>query len=194
MFEQFARAQPEAVAHSQWRAGWGHGRADVDGELPVLHVTCDKAWQFAAWLGGRLPTVAQGDKAAGRFDGGGSGPFVEPWNPEDRQQIAVGRAAEGPLRVGTVPGDVSRPFGLRDMAGNGLEWTSTPKQSDAPLPPPRQELLVAMVWRARSFADSEPPRFKDLDLSDPLKAAALPYYSSTSAVGFRVVFDQLPFD
>jgi serine/threonine-protein kinase len=194
VFEQFARARPEGVARSQWRANWARRGADADGELPVLHVTCDDAWQFAAWMRGRLPTVAQWDKAAGRYDGGGSGPFVEPWNPEDVQQIAVGRAADGPLRVGTATGDVSRPFGLHDMAGNGLEWTSTPKQSDAPLPPPRQGPMVAMVLRGRSFADPEPLRFKDLDLSDPLRAAALPYYSSNSAVGFRIVLDQLPFE
>ncbi len=135
--------------------------------------------------------MEQWDKAAGRYDNReGSGPFREPWDPEDPRQIAVGRAQRGPMEVGTATHDISQPFGCRDMAGNGREWTRTAKQAEVTLPLKHRDEFVTVVLRGRSYASPKPLSYKDL--ADPLEQGAEWYTATDPYTGFRVVFDQLP--
>src|SRR5207248_4367761 len=62
-----------------------------EGSWPVLRVDIQEAHPCAVWLGGWLPTSEQWEKAAGRFESGGTeGPFdgAEPFAPDD---LAIGR-------------------------------------------------------------------------------------------------------
>ena len=155
-----------------------------------MNVSCDEAFQFAAWLGGRLPSIAQWEKAAGRFDDqGGLGPFQGSWNPQQPGRIAVGRRGQGPMAVGMATADVSA-FGCRDMAGNGLEWTRTSKDAAITLPLKARDESVGVLLRGRSYVRSEPLYFRDLE--DPLLNEAAFYYQRDPFIGFRVVFDQFP--
>jgi hypothetical protein len=85
-------------------------------DAPVTHVTHAGAVAFARTLGGRLPTRDEWDHAAGLSSGTERGPVTRksgtPW---------VNRENPGPAH-GDAAGDVNE-FGLRDMAGNGREWT-----------------------------------------------------------------------
>jgi formylglycine-generating enzyme required for sulfatase activity len=101
--------------------------------LPVLHVTAVQAHHFAHYLGGRLPTRNEWDRAAGlKGKPAGAneprrqGPFRGVWEDGEKAKrplIAVGRREEGPMPLGAMTEDVS-PFGCRHMSANGLEWTN----------------------------------------------------------------------
>jgi hypothetical protein len=131
MFEQFAAAEPEVVKDSNWRDGpamEGKQAGIENKDWRVFRTTTREAWEFAHWMGGRLPSMRQWDKAAGLHQKNDSpGPYLAPWDKSSKAEIAINRSSEGPLPVGTAPKDVS-PSGCRDMAGNGLEWTRTLKE------------------------------------------------------------------
>jgi formylglycine-generating enzyme len=96
---------------------------------PINCVTWDQATTYCSWLGKRLPSevewewAARGGPAARRFPWGDEEPTNQLcWN-------GLGSPAgkghrRGPCPVGSFPrGDT--PEGLKDMAGNVQEWTST---------------------------------------------------------------------
>lgn len=80
------------------------------------------ALAYADWVGGRLPTGAEFEKAAG----GPSG-LLFPWGNEDKlpDSTRANNYLHGPKRttpVGSYP-DGASPYGLMDMAGNVYERT-----------------------------------------------------------------------
>jgi formylglycine-generating enzyme required for sulfatase activity len=178
------------VLREEWQKG---GRADdkdlgVVGkdDLPALRVTVVEAYCFASWLGGDLPSRQEWEKAAGQFEKNPRpGPFVPPWNPEDKNQIAVNRQADGPMPVGRATKDIS-PFGCRDMSGNGLEWTRTFKLRGGrvPLDNPQKDDLVVLV--ARSYEHQKPLTFEDLERRPETEK----YQNASEEIGFRVVLER----
>ena len=121
LFKKFVAERPEDVPDKFWAEVAARHGSDLN---PVLGVTINSADRFARWLGGKLPSVKQWDKAAGFDDipDLNRGPFMESWDPKDETQIAVGHRDQ-PREVGKSSHDVSM-FGIRDMAGNGREWCS----------------------------------------------------------------------
>lgn len=94
-------------------------RADFEGDRkPIVGVTWLDAYAFCRWLGGRLPTEAEWEKAARGTDG-----RVFPWGHHfDPMRANVSESQNyRPLDVGTFPGGRS-PYGCYDMAGNAAEY------------------------------------------------------------------------
>lgn len=97
-----------------------YGNPEFD-HYPVIHVSWEAANTYCSWVGRRLPTEAQWEKAARGTDG-----RIYPWGadpPKDRL-LNYNHPNDGDTtEVGSYPDDFS-PYGAMDMAGNVLEWVA----------------------------------------------------------------------
>ncbi len=129
-YAAFVAATPGLSSPRNWNGGTkkrGDGsRYDVPDSTyarhPVVFVSWTEAAAYCAWLGRRLPSEREWEKAARGTDG-----RTYPWGDEYasdlanvQSQVSVDEGV-GTVTVGSSPGDVS-PYGVRDMAGNVSEW------------------------------------------------------------------------
>jgi formylglycine-generating enzyme required for sulfatase activity len=91
-------------------------------DYPVLFVDSTDAEAYCLWLGKRLPTEAEWEKAAS-WDWRTETKFTWPWgNTFDDSMVRDGDPGDT-VSVGSHPKGAS-PYGVMDMAGNVLEWTA----------------------------------------------------------------------
>ncbi|HZK60910.1 MAG TPA: SUMF1/EgtB/PvdO family nonheme iron enzyme, partial [Anaerovoracaceae bacterium] len=88
-------------------------------DYPVIFVSMQQAEEYCEWVGGRIPTEAEWEKAARGTDG-----FDFPWgNSDPKSTLANFHDLIGDTtKVGSFPQGIS-PYGALDMAGNVYEWT-----------------------------------------------------------------------
>ena len=116
-----------------WREPEGVG-STIEGrsDHPVVHIAHEDASQYAAWVGGRLPTEAEWEFAARGGLESASFTWGDDPRPENRIMANTWDGGDFPWRstgesgfshtspVGSFP---PNGFGLYDMAGNVWEWT-----------------------------------------------------------------------
>ncbi|SDY91621.1 iron(II)-dependent oxidoreductase [Micromonospora pattaloongensis] len=109
--------------------GWAYRRfgriAPVRDDEPVLHVCFYEAQAYAAWVGKRLPTEAEWEKAA-RFDPATGRSRRYPWGDREptAQHANLGQRHLEPAPVGAYPAGRS-PLGVHQLIGDVWEWTSS---------------------------------------------------------------------
>jgi len=87
---------------------------------PVVDVSWQDALAYCEWVGGRLPTEAEWEKAARGTDG-----RIFPWGNTDLEvgMVNFDNRISRSTEVGSYPND-SSPYGVLDMAGNVSEWVA----------------------------------------------------------------------
>jgi formylglycine-generating enzyme required for sulfatase activity len=163
--QDFVKENAGAIDTAKWKGGH-----DM---LPAVNLTFAEAEKFAKWLGGRLPTTAEWDFAAG-------------FNPKLPRPLSTGNpraiASATLIPVNEDPEDIS-PMKVRNMAANGREFTTDTVIAGS-------EKMV--VLRGRMFTLSKPLSFDDLlaEQKDERKQTQYPD-ARHPQTGFRVVIDLL---
>jgi len=165
--EEYARFV-EATGHRPPK--WPGGKFPAESARhPVVNVSWEDAQTYLNWVGARLPSEAEWEKAAS-----GSQGWLYPWGIEfipDNCNSSESKST-GTRPVDAHPGGVS-PYGVMDMAGNVWEWTSSLYEAGADW-----RVLKGGSWDYKGFKDA--------------RAAARVYFGPTfrsGAIGFRPAWD-----
>jgi len=112
--------QPQnQISHKRPNGYYGE---PVYANYPVIQVTWSQAEAFCQWAGGRLPTEAEWEKAAG-WNPKTSRTFIYPWGDEvpDKTLANFDNVDLDTTEVNLYSKGIS-PVGAYDMAGNVWEW------------------------------------------------------------------------
>jgi rhamnose transport system permease protein len=178
MFVEATGYQTEAEQRGDkktWRTYDTEGR----GNHPVVKVAFNDAQAFCAWMGKRLPTEEEWEKAARGTDHRNF-PWGNLWDTT-RANVRLS-GLRGTAAVGSFSGGAS-PYGVEDMAGNVWEWTDSPYVAypGSTYQDP-QYSAEARVTRGGGWFDDQK------QVSTTNRSAAVPQ-TANDDLGFRCVAD-----
>jgi formylglycine-generating enzyme required for sulfatase activity len=119
-------ANPGGLKYNIWKNG------TYPTELanhPVVNVSYQDAEEYAQWVGKRLPTKEEWERAS-RGNAGLTYPWGNDYNPNCANGKDNQQSTGTTMPVGSFPYDRSS-FGVFDMAGNVREWTSSPYSANS---------------------------------------------------------------
>lgn len=106
---------------AEWQPYWYSRINDSTfANYPIVWISQQQAKTYARWIGGRLPSEAEWQRAAQGDDG-----RRYPWGSTDPDEsLSNFRGVAGDMQaVGSFPAGAS-PFGVLDMSGNVWEWVA----------------------------------------------------------------------
>jgi formylglycine-generating enzyme required for sulfatase activity len=127
------------VPGATWRHPEGPGSTIADRmDHPVVHVAYDDALAYAGWVGRRLPTEAEWERAARGGEEGRTFVWGDEEHPGGAHMANVHQgdfphhnsAADGYVATAPVAAFPANEFGLYGMSGNVWEWTTDWYRSD----------------------------------------------------------------
>ncbi|MDN5203057.1 SUMF1/EgtB/PvdO family nonheme iron enzyme [Fulvivirgaceae bacterium BMA10] len=152
---------------------WSATFKKSNSKLPINEISFHNAQTFAQWIGKRLPTEHEWEwVASGRGEGriypwGNSAPTRESacWQRWDAETDSGG----GPCEVGKL---AFSKDGVKDMAGNLWEWTSTSYNDEGTL----------IILKGGAWYNDDPSKLKV-----KARGVASPYHRGNGSDGFRCV-------
>ena len=177
---------PPLIKFSLGERGDYYNNVKKYGNFPVIWVTWEQASQYCQFLGKRLPTEAEWEKAAR-----GTQNYLYPWGDILLDEVQSSFAQHrDPTVGGSTLEDVS-DYGVYDMSGNVREWVYDFYQSDYyatevsenPLGPDR---TVRKVVRGGSWFQSKSELWRATSREGNLPT------SYAADLGFRCASDQAP--
>ncbi|MBI5237053.1 MAG: SUMF1/EgtB/PvdO family nonheme iron enzyme [Deltaproteobacteria bacterium] len=125
-------AATDRPAMNLWGPEWADEYPPMRDKDPASDLTWHDANEYCKWAGKRLATEEEWEKAARGTDGR-KFPWGDEWKKDmantaeystARQILGDEKYTHTVAETGTFRGDVS-PYGVYDMAGNVMEWTSS---------------------------------------------------------------------